>query len=404
MSRAVFAIVVCTGLAPSLASQPPVTPSGLTTAAMHTLPATSVGGLYFDALGTTLYVGDALTGAILAYPLIRSATTGQITGFGISTTVTIGSSPEGLDNIGGTWMWTNWPANTLGQFSLASGASAVESLGAAGVPPSTGGLRVVPPWMPNAGAVLVASYDAGNVYQVTLTPNPNGNGTYMVVANSATVFAATPIGGEGIAFVPSGPYTGCMLHSNYDNGDVWLYITNPATGQPTGQSFLLISGTPWATGVVFDPLTGDLFVGSYTSANNLFHFSGTVRGDYQLNQAGSSFDIGGLQGGLLAPATTMAATGQPISVNWTSTNAGLPFDIALATSLVPSGLVTPGGQVVNIDLGAPYAWVFGGTFANAFFPVSVIITATGNPTAVQMGVVDPTYASGLALSQPNLVQ
>lgn len=403
MSRIASTIVACAILALGLVGQTPVTSAGITTVAIYTVPSGAVGGLYFDPLGTTLYVGDACSGAIQAYPLTRSATTGQITGFGTPTIVTLGSSPEGLDNIGGTWIWTNWPANTLGQFNPASGAVALGNLTNAGVPSSTGGLRVVPTWMPNAGAVLCSSYDNGNIYQITLTPDPSGNGTYTVVPNSATVYATTPIGAEGIAFVPTGPYTGSVLHSNYDNGDVWLYVTD-TTGQPTGQSSLLISGIPWAMGVAFDPLTGDLFIGTWAGGSNLLHFSGTIRGDYQLNQPGASFDIGGLQGDLLSPAITTAPAGQALSVNWASTNAGMPFDIALATALVPNAFVSPAGQVVNIDFAAPFSWVFGGSFTNSFFPASVVTTASGTPTAAQMGVVGPAYPLGFTISQPVLVQ
>ena len=32
--------------------------------------------------------------------------------------------------------------------------------------------------------------------------------------------------------------------------------------------------------VAFDPLTGDTFVGSWNSVNNLFHFSGTIAGNF----------------------------------------------------------------------------------------------------------------------------
>jgi hypothetical protein len=126
-----------------------------------------------------------------------------------------------------------------------------------------------------------------------------------------------------------------------------------------------------------------------------------VIGDYQLNQAGASFDVNGLQGSLLAPAVTSISLGSLVTVNWTSTNAGLPFDVAVASSLVPAGLVAPDGQVVNIDLAAPFTWVFGGGFTNAFGPASLLFTPPFGTTAAQMAVLDPAQAIGFSISQPN---
>jgi len=402
MRNAIRAITLSACLAINAAGQSPVTPSAITFVTGHTLPAGGVGGLYFDPLGATLYVGNACSGAIQSHPILRNPATGRITGFGAPTIVTLGNSPEGLDNLGGTWIWTNWPGNTLGQFSPSTGAAALANLTLAGVPSSTGGLRVVPPGLPNAGTVLVSSYDNGNIYQVPVNPTPGGTGTYQVPANSATVFATTPIGAEGIAFIPSGPHAGSILHSNYDNGDVTLIYLD-ASGTPTGQQSTLITNIPLAMAVAFDPLNGDLFVSNWNGANNVYHFSGTIRGDYQPNQPGASLDIGGLQGSLLAAAVTVAPAGTPLIANMASTNGGLPFDIALAPSVIPAGLVGPQGQIVNVSIATP-SWLFGGAFVNSFTPTSLTFGAPGSPIAGQMGVVDPTKAIGLAISQPNFIQ
>lgn len=403
MLKAVSGTLLCACLAVSLLGQgTPVIPSGMTAVNLHTIAGQTLGGIVFDPLGSTLYVANYGGGWIESYPVIRDPGTGQITGFGAAAVIASAISPEGLDKFGGTYIWTTYN-NTLDQYS-ASGALASEDLTAAGVPPWTGGLRIVPPGLPGAGNCYVSSYTQGSIYQIPLTPNPNGNGTYQVAANSATLFATTPVGAEGMGFVPSGPYAGSILHSNYTNGDLTLIVLDPATGMPTGQMLTLITNVPWAMGVDFDPLTGDLFVATYTGASNLYHFSGTIAGDYQLNQPGASFDVDGLQGSLVAPATTTAAAGAPLTITWTSTNAGLPYDIALATSLVPSGFVGPAGQIININLGSTFAWLFGGTFSNTFGPASFVYAATGTPIGAQMGVADPTKALGFALSQPNLVQ
>lgn len=377
------------------------TPTSITTVSVSTLTPNIIGGITFDPLGATLYVGNFGLGVIEAYPVIRSAATGQITGFGAPTTIAAAPNIDGgLDDLTGVWLWTTYPGNSLGQFVQGSGATAVTSLTAAGVPSSTGGLRIVPAGLPNAGTVLVSSYDAGGIYEVTLTPNASG--TYQPVA--ATLFAATPVGAEGMAFIPTGPYAGSILHANYNNGDVAVVFLDPLTGVPTGVTSVLIGGFQWPMGVAFDPLTDDFFVTAYSSSSNLYHFSGTVVGDYQVNQPAASLDLNGLQGDLRVPAVTPFAPGAPVIVNWSSTNVGLPFDIAVATALVPAGTVFPDGQILNIDLGGPFTWVFGGGFTNAFANASFGYVPPAVPIAGQMGVIDPTFAIGFAISQGNVIQ
>ena len=234
MFKTTFTIAVCACLAVSLSGQgAPVIPSGMTTINLHTIAGQALGGIVFDPLGNILYVANYGGGWIESYPITRDPGTGQITGFGTPTLIVAAIYPEGLDKFSGTYMWTTYN-NTLDQYS-ASGALASEDLTAAGVPQWTGGLRIVPPGLPGAGNCYVSSYTQGSIYQIPLTPNPNGNGTYQVAPNSATLFATTPIGAEGMGFIPSGPYAGSILHSNYTNGDLTLIVLDPATGLPTGQ-------------------------------------------------------------------------------------------------------------------------------------------------------------------------
>ncbi|MEE2714335.1 MAG: hypothetical protein VX913_16310 [Planctomycetota bacterium] len=406
MSRVVSAAVACACLAMSLLGQGgPVIPSGMTTVNLYAVAGPPLGGIVFDPLGGALYVANYGGGWIESHPVTRDPVTGQITGFGTPSAIASAVLPWGLDKFAGTYIWTTYN-NTLDQYA-ASGALASEDLTVAGVPQWTGGLRIVPPGLPGAGNCYVSSYTQGSIYQIPLTPNPNGNGTFQVPPNSATLFATTPVGAEGMGFIPSGPYAGSILHSNYDNGDLTVIVLDTVTGLPTGQTETFITNVPWPMGVDFDPLTGDLFVATNNGLNpggNLYHFSGTIAGDYQLNQPGASFEVNGVQGSLVAPALTVAPAGTPLTVAWTSTNAGLPFDVALAISLIPAGYVSPGAQIINIDLGSPYNWVFGGTFTNTFAPASFTYAAPGSSVAAQMGVVDPTYALGVAVSQPNLIQ
>jgi hypothetical protein len=396
MLRIIASTLTCALLAAGLIAQ--VTPGGVSLVTTYTLTPNSIGGLAFDPSGSTLYVNSVGTGVVQGHVVTRDPVTNQITGFGPPTVVTAAPSCDGglvHPSVLGTWLWTTWPGNLLDQYT--GSATGSTDLTAAGVPSSTGGVTVAPPWVPNAGDVLVSSYGVGGIYRITLTPNANN--TYQAVVGSATLFAATPFGSEGMAYVPNGPYTGSIINCNYSSG-VKLIVIDQATGIPTGTTLDLLT-ISLAMGVVFDPVTNDFFISTYTSASNLHHFSGVIRGDYQRNTPAASLDVDGVQGSLSAPAVVIAPLATTVNVTWSSTNTGLGWDIGLSPlAPIPSGLVLPDDQIVNVDLGSSFLFLLGGTFTIPFSNATIpILPPLGSVTA-QMVVLDTSAPLGLSLSQP----
>ena len=400
MSKTASCFAAITLFAVALGAQ--TTPSGVSLTTVHTVLTASIpGGITFDITGTTLYVNDISSGAIRALPVLRNPVTNSITGFGPPTTyvATATSVDGGLDfDLNGDLFWTTWPSHNLGQ-QTTLGATAIAPLAASGVPSSTGGLDIVPYFMPNFGDVLVSSYTAGGIYKITITPSALGNGTYDVVPGSATLFAATPTGIEGLTHIPAGPYMGDILYVSYSQGTITLLHTDPSTGLATGQSETIISGLSVPMDVAFDPVTNDFFVTTYSSSNHLYQFTGTLVGDYQTNSAVASLDVNGVQASLTAPAVTTVPFGQPVTVNWQSTLSGYPFDIVVTgTPLLPANYISPNGQIVNVDFVSGYFFAFGG-FGASFFPQSVNVTLPPGTFSAQMAILDPSAPDGFHLSQ-----
>lgn len=132
-------------------------------------------------------------------------------------------------------------------------------------------------------------------------------------------------------------------------------------------------------------------------------------GPYEDNDAASSLDVDGVQGSIGAPAIVSGCTGQVFNLN-SAAPAGQGYDIGYHFSAVipaPPGLVTPGGQRVNVNLTDPtFQTLNGGPGLNLVFaphpgaftiPVSFNsgLTVTGQQAATDPGSVD-----GIALSQP----
>jgi len=128
--------------------------------------------------------------------------------------------------------------------------------------------------------------------------------------------------------------------------------------------------------------------------------------EWQINQPGASLTIlGQTNGGFCAPAMNMATSGVTFQLVFGSTNVGSPWDVGTTVGpLFPAsggGAFTPGGQVVNLNLGDPTLSFFFSQFQSPPFvaysqgvniPASALIRA-------QMAVVDPAMASGYSLSQ-----
>jgi hypothetical protein len=129
-----------------------------------------------------------------------------------------------------------------------------------------------------------------------------------------------------------------------------------------------------------------------------------IAGDYQKNQPGSSLDVNGVIGSAFSPAKPAFLAGVPATLNLNSTNAGLFWDMALtipepSVSLLAGGFLTPGGQVVNINLFAPSL-----TFLNpgfGFAPAALPMVLPPIQITAQMVNADPALPDGIALSAAN---
>lgn len=129
---------------------------------------------------------------------------------------------------------------------------------------------------------------------------------------------------------------------------------------------------------------------------------------WQCNQPSSSIDVNGAPDpGPGSPMVTSVGIGTLVNANFGGA-AGLPFEIG-TTSPEPGGAVgfggflTPGGQAVNLNLGAPSInFQFGFALVNSFSPFTVVTTSTA-PLSIsaQQYVVDPGLFDGFALSHLN---
>lgn len=239
-----------------------------------------LGGLEFSANGAVLYCGtgaNGFAGEVRAIPVVRDPVTNKITGFLPATTYVAASQIDGglQFHPNGTLFWTTYSNHTLGQ-AVPGGVQASFSLSGTGIPASTGALEFVPAGLPNAGDLLIASYNAGSLWTLPLTPN--GDGTF--TPGTATLFAAIPGGTEGFRHIPSGPNAGSIAVVNYGLGTIALLEINLATGMPLlssgGQPIItpFITGVPGAEGLAFDPLTNDFFVSQFGGASSIYQFSG----------------------------------------------------------------------------------------------------------------------------------
>jgi hypothetical protein len=138
-----------------------------------------------------------------------------------------------------------------------------------GIASSVGTLQFVPAGVPGAGRFKVASYNGGNIYDVTLIPD--GLGTF----NIGTVTVGPNLGAnqpEGIVYIQAGnPLfpVASMLVSEFSAGRVSSYEID-ANGDPilaTRRTF--ISGLSGAEGAAIDPLTGDFIFSTFGGANQV---------------------------------------------------------------------------------------------------------------------------------------
>lgn len=164
-----------------------------------------LGGIEFVSNGSVLLVGgsaNAQAAAAYALPVLRSALTHRIKGFGPATSLVLTPRIDGGLEYGprGTLFYTVYPGNALGQivgtWSVSSPLPSTTR--------SVGGLTFVPVGLPRAGQLLVSSYEIGDLFTVSLIAHSTG--TFSV--SGVTLFAALPAGTEGFRFIPTGPTRG----------------------------------------------------------------------------------------------------------------------------------------------------------------------------------------------------
>lgn len=142
--------------------------------------------------------------------------------------------------------------------------------------------------------------------------------------------------------------------------------------------------------------------------------SGGCGQQYQVNQPAASLDLDGVAGGLFAPAVTTRCVGTQGTIRFASTQVNLPWEAAISfEGLVPAsggGLLTGGGQIVNLNFGSPalpLLWLNGGAAPNVAttsFPAPVFSAPYTAPPApgtasIQMGCFDIGHPDLFALSQ-----
>jgi hypothetical protein len=297
-----------------------VLPPGLVPVQTYTASAlnltTPMSGCTFDLTGANFLMSSYSSG-VSTLPVTRDPQTGSITGFGTPTPHVVMSNLDGGLDFGpsGTLFWSVYPNHQLGQLAP-GGGMANPSLTPTGVPPSAGGLEFVPAGFANAGELLVASHDAGGIYKISLTPNPNG--TFTPVSGSAVLFLQQTPGLEGMRHLTTGPYAGSMLVCNYNNSEVRRVALDPATGlpalSPSGQPQVtpFITNFSGAFGMAVDPVTGDLFISTWNAGHLIRHYTW---GAAALTLGGGGSTIGGAAPTLSAnQAPSLGSYGFAVSV------------------------------------------------------------------------------------------
>lgn len=147
------------------------------------------------------------------------------------------------------------------------------------------------------------------------------------------------------------------------------------------------------------------------------HFEGATYGldnigvgvktvEYQVNSSLASMTVDGVVGSTTSAAMVNLTVGQVATVSLQSTNVGQIWDVGTVGSpLVPASagaVVTPDGDLINVDLTDPtFSFLWGG-FASPPFGNPTLPLSFPAPTSLsgQFAVGDPTSITGARLSQP----
>ena len=251
----------------------------------------SLGGLLFSQDGAILYAvgaSESPASALYAIPVTRHPTTNEVTALGPLAAVTkifdgdSGTPSSGLTaGLGfgpeGTLFSVYWDKNVLAQRPGGVGGTETQfDMGALGVPSATTGLmfsaHTIDP--STAFGMLQMIANAPEIYNVPLTPAGGGLFTPGAVSHFVTLLRD---GVGAIQYVPSGSFAGDVMYVSWTVGEVRVLDVDPATGLPIDAGTMLpmlgtsnpvdtgfasdLGNGPW--GLDFDPLTGELFVGTW---------------------------------------------------------------------------------------------------------------------------------------------
>jgi hypothetical protein len=242
---------------------------------------TPYGGLDFlPSNSNVLVIGGAAnvaSGALYSIGVNRGVGN-HITGFtGSAALFSAGENNDGGVKFGpgGVLFYTRYPINQIGQIEPGSTVNdRIIDLTPLGITSSVGALNFVPGGFPGAGQLKIVSYNTGDWY--TASFSPDGAGTYNIT--SPVLNTNIPVGPEGFVYVPPGspifPSGTSMLVSEYGNGVVATYQID-AGGNPVPASrVIFVSGLTGAEGAVIDPVTGDFLFSTFGGGNQVIVVQG----------------------------------------------------------------------------------------------------------------------------------
>lgn len=132
---------------------------------------------------------------------------------------------------------------------------------------------------------------------------------------------------------------------------------------------------------------------------------------WQVNQPLATMAVDGLtNNGFVGPIIANRLTGQTGTIAISSSQTGVPWDIALTAGPgLPAPNASPSAQILNIDVADPaFAFVNGGFLNSLWGPAAVTIPYTSPATAFnrsgQFAVVTPLTAAGYAMSALNEIR
>lgn len=243
---------------------------------------TPYGGLTIrEGSPDTLFIGGTANqtgGAVYKVPLVRDASTQQITGFA-GPAVLFAAAPNidgGLSFApNGTMLYTRYSMNEFGQL-LTNNTTLSIPLTPLGIASSVGSHVLVPAGSPGAGNLIMASYSASIMYKVPFTIGVDGDYQPSTPTTNVSVNALAS-GPEGIAYVPSGSagFTNpSMVVSAYSMGKIVAFEVD-ADGLPIPATARdMITGLSGAEGAFIDPLTGDFLFSTFGGTNRVIRVSG----------------------------------------------------------------------------------------------------------------------------------